>query len=206
MATPSVWCYEHHQSCRRADSKIVSTHNNVEILVILYRAHAKPCMQGLPCLYLHLQGYMRESCIHIPVLNRIMYSAKEPWTTVRWLFYGAFLFGLGSRGDYSGHGHQIWLLNCIQTHITHSVTSPCFWCPQRPPALFSLCLSRGDSNESSTAQGHALLIAPLNEVIHNVATLWHALADAHTLSSARPRTYWNRSPSGRRWRKVNLTG
>lgn len=114
--------------------------------------------------------------------------------------------GRDGRGYYSGHGHQIWLLNCIQTHITHSVTSPCFWCPQRPTALFSLFLSRGDSNESSTAQGHALLIAPLNEVIHNVGTLWHALADAHTLSSVRPRTYWNQSPSGRRCRKVNLTG
>lgn len=206
MATRSVRCYEHHQSCRRADSKIVSTHNNVAILVILYRAHAKLCMQSLRCLYLHLQGYMRQSRIHILVLDLIMYSTKEPRTTVRWLFYGAFLFELGSRGYYSGHGHQIWLLNCIQTHITHSVTSPCFWCPQRPPALFSLFLSRGDSNESSTAQGHALLIAPLNEVIHNVATLWHTLADAHTSSSVRPRTYWNRSPSGWRCRKVNLTG
>lgn len=46
--------------------------------------------------------------------------------------------------------------------------------PQSLSFLFSLFLPGEDSYEGCTAEGHAVLIAPLNEVIHNVASpLWH---------------------------------
>lgn len=46
--------------------------------------------------------------------------------------------------------------------------------PQSFSFLFSLFLPGEDSYEGCTAEGHAVVIAPLNEVIHNVARpLWH---------------------------------
>jgi len=80
-------------------------------------------------------------------------------------------------------------------------------------SIFSVCcLSRENSDERSTALGHALLIAPLNEVIHNVTTLWythiyshtHMYLD-HTLSFICLRTYWNQSLLGQVWGRKNLT-
>lgn len=116
----------------------------------------------------------------------------SPATVYTISFFSFFLFFhcVGKMLDIiQGTALRIWLSNCTRARITHWVTSPRLWCPQMPPTLFSLPLSGGrNTYESSAAWGHALLIAHLNEVIHNVAALYNAHTHTHTLSSVCPRT------------------
>lgn len=126
-------------------------------------------------------------------------------------FYGTFFFASGYNGRYSGHSYQIWLLNCIQTHIKHSATSPFLCTPSNASrSIFPVCcLSGEDSNERSTAQRHALLIALLNEVIHNVTTLPYTHTESHTCTHillCLPQDILEAESIGMGWRKVNLTG
>lgn len=57
----------------------------------------------------------------------------------------SFFFHLGGKMSdiIQGTALWIWLSNCTHARVTHSVTSPCLWCPEMPPALFSLPLSGG---------------------------------------------------------------
>lgn len=155
---------------------LVSTQKNVAILAIFFTLiHTLNCVFYTICICTHVCvcNYKVIWHIHILALDLIMYSATPLQSRVLGLFTAHFSLSWGNNGHYSGHGYQIWLLNCIQTHITRSVMSPLLCMPSNAcRSIFSVCcLSREDSYERSTAQGHALLIAPLNEVIHNVTTL-----------------------------------
>ena len=159
------------------------------------------------------QGYTGESCIHISqpcIWSRIL--PQRCGQESRGLFFTAHFFSeLGNNGHYSGHGRQIWLLNCIQTHITHSATSPflCIALKCFSVLFFPVCCLSGEgSYERSTAQGHARLIAPLNEVIHNVTALPYRHTHTHTCTHiflCLPQDILKQSPLRQGCRKVNLT-
>lgn len=151
-------------------------------------------MRCLRTCFCWLQGYVGEERTHILALSLITYSATALQCSVPGLFTDHFSFHCWEiSGIMQGTGYQIWLLNCIQTLISHSVTSPFRCVPSKDfCSIFSVCcLSGEDAYERCVAQGHALLIAHpthththlKSEVIHNATVQpchTHALISART--------------------------